>query len=309
MNYKDYYELLGVKKDASEADIKRAYRKLALKYHPDRNPNDKAAEEKFKEVNEANQVLSDAEKRAHYDRLGGAYSQYEQAGGAQGGFNWGDWGAGNPGAVRVEYSGDMGDVFGDGAGGFSDFFQQIFGGTGGRVAQQSRAQVQRPQAFEQAVTISLEEAYRGSQREIIVDGKKLNVTIPAGAKTGTKVRMRAAGPVDYYGQPTDIMLLIEVAPDPRFIRINDHLHSEANIDLYTAVLGGKANVATFNGDVQLTIPAGTQPGQSFRLKGQGMPQIKNKEKSGDLLVKVKVSIPTSLSDKEKQLFQELSGAK
>lgn len=302
MNYKDYYEILGLKKGASEDEIKKAYRKLALEYHPDRNPGDTTAEEKFKEVNEAHQVLSDPEKRAKYDQLGSAYSQWEQGGGRAGGFDWGAWGGGNPGNVRVEYSGDIGDIFG-GGGGFSDFFQQIFGGMAGAGGAQQQAQSQTPQAFEQPVTISLEEAYRGSERQLNVDGRSFNVKIPAGAKDGTKIRMRGAGPKDYYGQPSDIYLVVSVAPDPRFTRKGDQLHSEAKIELSTAVLGGKLNVATFNGEGVLTIPAGTQPGQSFRLKGKGMPKIKSKGSYGDLIVKVKVDIPTDLSDEEKRAFQ------
>ncbi len=309
MNYKDYYKILGVEKSASPDEIKKAYRKLALKYHPDRNPGDKSAEEKFKEANEANQVLSDPEKRAKFDQLGSAYSQWEQSGGRPGGFDWGSWGAGGPGNVRVEYSGDMGDIFG-GGGSFSDFFQQIFGGAAGqRVRQQQGAQQQPPQAFEQPVTISLEEAYRGSQRQLKVDGRSFNIKIPAGAKDGTKIRLRGAGPKDYYGQPSDIYLIVSVAPDPRFTRKGDNLHSQSEIDLFTAVLGGKIKIATFDGDVMLTIPAGTQPGQSFRLKGRGMPKIKATQEHGDLLVKVKVDIPKDLNAKEKQLFQELAQKK
>jgi curved DNA-binding protein len=308
MDYKDYYGILGLKKGASDKEIKAAYRKMALKYHPDRNPDDKAAEEKFKEINEANQVLSDSEKRAHDEQLGSAYSQGEQRGAPQDGFNWGQWGAGNPGNVRVEYNGDMGDIFGGSGGSFSDFFQQIFGGASGQ-AQQQRGQVQPPQVFEQKVTISLEEAYRGSSREIVVDGKKLSVKIPSGAKKGTKIRMRAAGPADYYGQASDILLLVDIAHDPRFERKENNLHSEIDLDLYSAVLGGNAKVATFNGEVMLTIPPGTQAGQSFRLKGKGMPLLKKKDSFGDLLVKVKIIIPDQLSDKEKQLFQELASGK
>jgi len=301
MNYRDYYEILGVSRDASDDEIKRAYRKLALKYHPDRNPDDKKAEEKFKELNEANQVLSDPEKRAHFDRLGSAYSQWEQ-GGAQGGFNWSDWGAADPSNVRVEYSGDMG--------GFSDFFQQIFGGGGFGRSAQSGARQMRPQAYEQAVTISLEEAYRGSARQMNVNGKKLEVKIPAGARSGTKVRMRGAGPSSPNGQASDIYLVIDVAADPRFSRKGDNLHSEFDIDLYTSVLGGEVSLPTMNGDLKLTIPAGTQPGQSFRLSGKGMPLLKDPKKFGDLYAKAKVRIPKTLSDQEKDLFSQLaSGAK
>ena len=301
MDYKDYYDILGVKRDATDADIKKAYRKLALKYHPDRNKDDKAAEEKFKEINEANQVLSDPDKRAHFDRLGSAYSQWEQGGG-RGGFDYGDWQNGNPGNVRVEYS--------EGTAGFSDFFEQIFGGGFGRRSAQGSPRQMRPQAYEQAVTISLEEAYRGSSRQMKVEGKKLDITIPAGAKSGTKVAMRGAGPRSPNGQTSDIYLVIDVAADPRFARKADNLHSEIELDLYTAVLGGETQVPSFNGDLKLSIPPGTQSGQSFRLTGKGMPKLKSPKSFGDLFAKVKVRIPKDLSDQEKSLFTQLaSGAK
>lgn len=309
MDYKDYYEILGVSRGASEDEIKRAYRKLALQHHPDRNPNDKAAEEKFKEVNEANQVLSDPEKRAHYDRLGSAYSQWQRQGTASGGFDWGQWRTAAPGGVHVEYSRDMGDLFGEG-GSFSDFFQQIFGGLGGFGSPQgARRQPPRRQAYEQPVTISLEEAFRGSARQMNVGGKKLEVTIPAGAQSGTKVRMRGAGPSGPGGVASDIYLVVDVAPDPRFTRKGNDLHVEVPLDLYTAVLGGELRVPTLQGEVMLRIPAGTQPGQSFRLKGKGMPLLKDPKRSGDLIAKAKVRIPKKLSAEEKKLFEQLaSGA-
>jgi curved DNA-binding protein len=307
MDYKDYYQILGVDKKTSQAEVKKAYRTLALQYHPDRNPGDSQAEEKFKEINEAYQVLGDKDKRAKYDQLGSAYNQWERGGG-QGGFDWDQWQqSGGPGGVRVEYSGDIDDLFG-GAGGFSDFFQQIFGGGGGfdprRAQGQARGRTRQPQAYEQPVTISLEEAYRGSQRQLNVDGKTLQVKIPAGAKDGTKVAMRGAGP-----QGSDIYLVMDVAPDPRYTRKGDNLHSEFELDLYTAVLGGEVAVPTMNGEVKLHIPAGTQPGQSFRLKGKGMPNLKNPQQHGDLLAKAKVRLPKRLTSEQKRLFKELAEQK
>jgi curved DNA-binding protein len=300
MEYKDYYKTLGVERNASQDEIKKAYRKLALQFHPDKNPNNKAAEDKFKDANEAYQVLGDAEKRKRYDELGSAYSQWQNRGG-QGGFDWGQWaGRGAPSSnVRVEYSGDIDDLFGQ-MGGFSDFFQQIFGGG---VGQRTRRQAVRQPAYEQAVTISLEEAFKGGERLMQLDGRRIEVKIPAGAQTGTKVRMAGIGP-----QESDIYLAINVEEDPRFERDGNDLRSEVETDLYTAVLGGEVQVPTLEGKVVLTIPAGTQPGQSFRLKGKGMPALKNKDR-GDLFAKINVRIPKNLSDEEKKLFEKLAKSK
>ncbi len=308
MEYQDYYKTLGVERKASADEIKSAYRKLALKYHPDRNQGDKQAEEKFKAINEAYQVLSDDEKRAHYDQLGSAYSSWERGGG-RGGFDWGKWGGqGGPAGTRVEYSGDLSDLFG--GGGFSDFFSSIFGGMGAASnvdprGQRMRAGARQP-SYEHEVDISLHEAYNGSTRQVDLNGRKLNVKIPAGARTGTKVRMKAVGPTGPAGQPSDVYLKIKVSPDPRFRRKGNDLHVDIPIDLYTAVLGGEVKVATMGKDVLLKIPAGTQPNQSFRITGKGMPELKNPKKSGNLFVKAKVSLPKKLSSKEKELFEKLA---
>jgi curved DNA-binding protein len=310
MEYKDYYQVLGVGRQASKDEIKKAYRKLALQFHPDRNPNNKEAENKFKEVNEAYQVLSDPEKRSHYDRLGADYSRWQQTGG-RGGFDWSQWATGQPGNVRVEYSGNVDDLFGQ-MGGFSDFFQQIFGGMGGFEPRGRRGQVRGGEAagqpaYEQPVTVSLEEAFHGGTRLMQLDGRRLEIKIPAGARTGTKIRMAGAGPTGRGGQPSDIYLVIDVADDPRFIREGDDLTTEVEIDLYAAVLGGETRVTTLDGQVVLKIPAGTQPGQSIRLKGKGMPLLKNSKVRGDLFVKIKVHLPKNLTDKQRRLFEELAG--
>jgi len=316
MEYKDYYETLGVSRDSSAEDIKRAYRKLALEHHPDRNPGNDQAEEKFKEINEAYQVLSDPEKRAHYDRLGKAYSGWQQHGG-RGGFNWDEWFTQPAGGnVRVEYVGDMGDL-GDlfeGMGGFSDFFTRIFGGMGGaRPAPDANMGGRRrrttqgaPRAYQQDMTISLQEAFHGGSRRVQINGRQLEVKIPAGARNGTKIRMKAVGPAGPDGQPSDIYLVVKVAPDPRFERKNDDLYTDVPIDLYTAVLGGEARVPTLSGDIVLTIPPGTQPEQTFRLRGKGMPNLKKKSQRGDLYATAKVKIPKQLSSEQQALFEKLS---
>lgn len=306
MDYKDYYKILGVERNASEEDIRKAYRKLAMQYHPDRNPNDKQAEERFKEINEAYQVLNDPEKRPVYDRLGSDYSSWQRRG-APGDFNWDQYGGGYPGGVRVEY-GDLEDLFG-GAGGFSDFFRTIFGreaqgaapGGGGT---RSRSRQQQPQGYQQELEVSLEEAYQGTTRLLQTDGKQKQVRIPAGVRTGSKVRVAGAGP-----NGLDLYLIVDVKDDPRFERRGNDLHTTATVDVFTAILGGEAEVETLAGKVKLTIPAGTQPEQVFRLGGRGMPSVKNSSEKGDLYVRLKVQIPKYLSPKQRELLEEASRIK
>ncbi len=296
MEYKDYYQVLGVSRSASADEIRSAYRKLALKYHPDRNPGDKQAEEKFKEVNEAYQVLSDAKKRARYDQLGSAYSNW-QSSGAQGGFNWDQWFNANQraGAQQV----DFGDVFGEG---FSDFFRAIFGGMGGAAASSGNfggARRGRVPSYEQPVNISLEEAYRGATRIIEGQGVRKQVKIPAGVKTGSKVRVAGAAPGG-----SDLYLKVSVQDDPAFQRDNNDLHTQVKVDVFTALLGGEVEVRTMKGRVKLTIPAGTQPEQLIRIAGRGMPQLKNPQINGDLYVRVKVQMPRTLTTEQKKLLEQ-----
>jgi curved DNA-binding protein len=306
MEYKDYYKILGVERNASENDVKRAYRKLALKYHPDRNPNNPAAEENFKEINEAYQVLSDPQKRARYNQLGESYTQWQHRGAPAGGFNWDDWFSPSHGSnVHVE-TGNIEDLLG---GDFSEFFRRIFGGMpeAGSPTRGGRARRQAPQSrgFEQPVTISLLEASQGTIRKIGIQNRTLEVKIPAGARTGTKVRVANAigGPGE---TKQDLFLVIEVTPDPRFERKGDDLTTNINIDLYTAVLGGEVSVPTLSGNVVLTIPPGTQPEQRFRLAGRGIPLLKEPTKRGDLFVRVKVQIPRRLTTKQEELFKQLA---
>jgi curved DNA-binding protein len=314
MEYKDYYKILGVERNASEAEIKSAFRKLALQYHPDRNPGNKDAEEKFKEINEAYEVLSDPEKRARYEQVGDSYSRWQQRGGP-GNYNWNDWTRGS-GSGGVQYDvGDLNDLFG--SAGFSDFFQSIFGGMGGlggapggRAGTYEQARrAQQPVSYQQKVEISLDEAYRGADRTVSVDGRRLQMKIPAGARTGTKVRMAGAGPAGPDGRPSDLFLVIDVLPDPRFERQGDDLYTEVPIDLYTAVLGGEARVTTPDGAVVLTIPPGTQPGQSFRLTGRGMPFLRSPNTRGDLFARIKVQIPRNLTPDQRKLFEQLAGTR
>jgi curved DNA-binding protein len=308
MEYKDYYKILGIERNATEAEIKSAFRKLALQYHPDRNQGNKKAEDKFKEINEANEVLSDPKKRARYDQLGNSYSTWQQRG-APGNFNWGDWTSASPGGGGSFNVENLNDLFGGGTS-FSDFFQQIFGGAAGQAGSRTgtRTQTRRVQApsYQQEVQITLEEAYRGAERTVMVDGRRLQMKIPAGARTGTKVRMSGAGPTGPDGRPTDLYLVIDVMPDTRYERQEDDLYTDTTVDLFTAVLGGEAKVQTPEGTVVLTIPAGTQPGQSFRLSGRGMPHLRAPEKRGDLFARIKVQLPRSLNAEQRKLFEQLS---
>ena len=303
MDYKDYYRILGIERSASADDVRKAYRKLAMQYHPDRNQGNKQAEEKFKEINEAYQVLSDPQKRSRYDQLGSAYSNWQQRGGTPNDFDWSQWFSGQPGAqaggTRVEY-GDLNDLFGQDI--FSEFFRSIFGGTGGST--QTSARARQAPAYQQPITITLEEAYHGTTRTLQSDERRLQVRIPAGVKTGSKVRVAGGGP-----EGIDLYLIVEVEPDARFERQGDDLRGSATIDLFTAALGGEAEVETMDGTVRLKIPAGTQPEQMFRLAGRGMPRLKSTQNKGDLFVRVKVRIPKELSDQQKSLLQEAARLK
>ena len=331
MDYKDYYKVLGVQRNADEKEIKKAFRKLAQQYHPDKNPGDKVAEGKFKEINEAYTVLSDADKRSKYDRFGAQWEQYERGGGRAEDFDWGGWsnmgGGGNGrsrGNARNMTPEEFEQMFGGagGAGGdFSSFFDTLFGGAGGarggtqyrtrqnprygfnfdpRPGQQGAAPT-APRA-DADVEITLDEAYRGTTRVLQTeDGKRMEVNIPRGVKTGSRVRMRG-GISSGMG---DVYLRITVSPDSRFTRNENDLRVNLPVDLYTAVLGGEIEVPTLDRPVVLTIPAGTQNGKTIRLRGLGMPELKNPDQRGDILAVVEVQVPTNLSDEEKRLFEEL----
>ena len=314
MEYKDYYKILGVDKNATEKQIKSAFRKLARECHPDLNPNDPRAEARFKDINEAYEVLSDPEKRAKYDQLGADWQRWQRSGGQPGDFDWSRWATASPGGqrVHVQYGTpeDFADLFGEGSP-FSDFFTSIFGGMGGQTSragggfgQQTRTRPGRD--LEHEVEISLSEAYHGTTRILSRDGRRLEVRIPPGARTGTRVRVRGEGQSGSGGGAAgDLYLRIRVTPDARFERTEDDLRITVPVDLYTAVLGGEVLVPTMSGEVKLKIPPGSQNGQTFRLRGKGMPKIKNPDVHGDLYVRIEVRLPTQLSAKQRALFEEL----
>lgn len=316
MQYKDYYKILGVDRSASEQEIKRAYRRLARELHPDVNPDDKRAEERFKEVNEAYEVLGDQEKRRKYEQLGVNWQQWQRTGRDPSQFDWSQWFTGAPGGTRVEWSGDLGDLFG-GAGGdtFSDFFRSIFGGAGGgRRARTSEdlfrttgQRTMRSQNMEASAEITLEEACQGTTRVLKRNGQQIRVKIPPGARTGSKVRVAGKGsPARRGARPGDLYLHITVKPHPVFKRESDNLRCNVDVDMYTAVLGGQVRVATLNSEVLLRIPAGTNSGKTFRLRGKGMPNPRNPQQLGDLLVTVQIHVPQELSSREQELFEELA---
>jgi curved DNA-binding protein len=297
MDYKDYYQVLGVSRSASADEIRAAYRKLALKYHPDHNPGNKQAEDKFKEANEAYQVLSDPQKRARFDQVGSAYSNYQRGGGQPGGFDWGQYTSGGAGGQQVNFD----DLFGGAGGGFSDFFSAIFGGMGGGMSAVDFGTRRAPQ-YEQPVSISLQEAYAGATRVLEGGGRRVQVKIPAGAKSGTKVRV-AGGASD----GADLYLKVNVADDAHFERDGSDLYTTATVDVFTALLGGEVEVQTMTGRMKLTIPPGTQPEQKFRLAGRGMPHLKNAQEQGNLFVRVKVKMPKNLSAEQKALLEKARG--
>ncbi len=304
MDYKDYYQILGVARKASTDEIRKAYRKLALQYHPDHNPGDKQAEERFKEINEAYQVLNDSQKRAHYDRMGSAYSSWQQRGGRQGGgFDFGQWARGAPGGTRVNME-DIGGGFGDDL--FSEFFRAIFGGGMGGAGSAARGNpaVRGNPAYQQQVEIRLEDAFYGTALQIQTEGKRKKVKIPAGVRTGSKVRVAGAGP-----NGLDLYLIIQVKEHKHFKRKGNNLHTTAKVSAFTAILGGEAEVETMTGVVKLTIPPGTQPEQVFRVAGRGMPHLKNPTTKGDLLVRLKVEIPRQLSSKQREYLEKASKSK
>ena len=308
MSYKDYYKILGVSKEATAKDIKKAYRKLASQYHPDKNQGNKKAEDKFKEVNEAHEVLSDPEKRKKYDTLGPDWEAYQQAGG-----NWEQYQrARQPGGEQTfYYEGDPSEFFGQGRAddpGFSNFFEQFFGQgrRGGFQRQQSHRGSRRGHDIEAELPITLLEAYKGSKRTFELHGNKLRITIKPGAYNGQRLRIKGQGQKGQHGAPDgDLYLILQIAVDPRFERKKNDLIHDINVDLYTAVLGGQIKVPTLGGLVSLKIPKGTGNGKVLRLKGKGMPKYNQSGQFGDLLVRLNIELPVQLSVEEEALFKKL----
>ena len=286
MEFVDYYNILSVDKKASEEDIKKAYRKLARKLHPDLNPNDKEANKKFQQINEANEVLSDPEKRKKYDQYGkdwqhaDQFDQQRQQQRQQGGQHFG----------------------GDSDGDFSNFFESMFGG-GGR----SRQTKYRGQDYNAELQLSFTDAMETQQQTLTINGKNIRVTIPAGIDNGQILKLKGHGAAGVNGGPAgDLLITFVIGNHPTFKRAGSDLYTTAVIDLYTALLGGDTTIDTLNGKVKLKVNAETQHGTKIRLKGKGFPIYKKEGESGDLYVTYEVKLPTHLTDKQKELFTELS---
>ncbi|GHO76506.1 molecular chaperone DnaJ [Ktedonobacter sp. SOSP1-85] len=314
VDYKDYYKTLGVDRNASQKDIQKAFRKLARQYHPDINPGDKAAEEKFKEINEANEVLSDPEKRKSYDEMDRYYQQYGSWPGAGYAAGTGATGAGRGHThYRTVSEEDLNDLFG-GASPFSDFFETYFGAGPGtrrsRTAGHTRAEARAParQDVEAEVTVTLPEAYKGATRVLelaTTDGgtRRLEVKIPPGVDEGSRIRIAGQGQEGPAGRG-DLYLRVHMAPDPRFTREGTTLHTRVEVPLAEAVLGGEIQVPTPDGRrLLLRIPPGTEEGTALRLRGQGMPVMGEPDKRGDLYADVHVVMPKHLSPEQRHLFE------
>ncbi len=308
MDFKDYYEILGVAPDADKNAIKKVYRKLARQLHPDVNPGNKAAEERFKNVNEAYQVLSDPEERQKYDELRAQYQRWQETGRPGRDFQWQDWAARPGEGVHVENTTpeDLRDMFGSDSP-YSDFFTSIFG--------QARAGDGHPRArrgrdLEYAADVTLEEAFRGATRLLDLDGRRIEARTPPGVDTGSRVRLAGQGEPGRNGGPAgDLYLITHVLPHTAFERQGDDLFAEVAVDVFTAALGGEIRVQTLDGAVMLTIPPRTQTGRSFRLRSKGMPQLGSPDRRGDLLVRAKLMLPEPLTDRELAAFRELALAR
>ena len=308
MEFKDYYKILGVEKSATKDEISKAFRKLAVKYHPDKNPNNKAAEEKFKEITEAHEVLSDPEKRKKYDALGSNWNQYQSSGGGFEDF-FSQYGSKRRGGTTYEYSGDFGDLFG-GSSGFSDFFENLFGHRDSRGSEHfgSHGGNQKGQDYEATLYVSLEEAYNGTSREVLINGKKLRIKINSGTRDGEKLRLKEQGGASRSGDGRgDLYLTIRIEKHPFYEIDGDDLYYDLIIDLYTAVLGGKKRIKLINGKtISLDIPKGADNDSIFRIGKFGLKKSGQGEERGNLFVRIKVDIPKNLSRKELALFEELA---
>ncbi len=320
MEYKDYYKILGVDRDASQEEIKKKYRKLAAKYHPDKNQDDPTAQKKFTDLGEAYEVLKDPDKRKLYDKAGSDWKKYERAGGDAQDFDWSQYagrGQGHQYRVNVDFdemfggSRSQGGQRGQGASPFSSFFDSLFGG-GDPFGGQQRQPDSRSRRFESSkgvrdaeatIDISLKEAIEGTTKQFRVNGERIKVNIPAGIEDGKRLKLKGQGTQSLTGQKGDLYLKIRVNPEEGYERRGNNIYYDHPVDLYTTVLGGETTVTTLKGKVKLTIPPETQNGKLFRLRGHGVP--KSGGRRGDFYVRVRIEIPENLNSEERELFRKL----
>lgn len=293
MEFIDYYKILEINKSASDADIKKAYRKLARKYHPDVNPNDESAKQKFQKINEANEVLSDPEKRKKYDQYGKDWQHgeaYEQARQQQQQYG---------GQRNYQGSGDFGGED------FSDFFSSMFGGSGSSFGGGRQTKF-KGRDMNAELKLDLRDVFSSQKQTLTVNGKSIRLTIPAGVENGQTIRIKGHGGEGANGGPAgDLLLTFSIKNNTAFKRDGNNLYSSQDLDFYTAVLGGDVTINTFDGKVKLKVPPGTQSGTKVKLRGKGFPVYKNEGQFGDLFVTYHVKVPANLSEKEKELFVEL----
>jgi len=292
MEFIDYYKALGVDKNATQEDIKKAYRKLARQYHPDLNPNDKEAHKKFQQLNEANEVLNDPEKRKKYDQYGKDWQhaeQFEQARQAQ-----------QQRTGKEKFSGDFSE------GEFSDFFASMFGDTSGGGFRQRQTKF-RGEDYQAELQLNLTDVYKTHQQVLTVNNKSIRITIPAGVENGQRIKIKGHGAPGINGGPNgDLYINFQIINTTKFRRDGNDLHTTVDIDLYTAVLGGEIIIDTLDGKVKLKVNPETQNGSKIKLKGKGFPLYKKEGEFGDLVITFQIKIPTSLTDKQKELFEQLS---
>ena len=309
MDFIDYYKLLELDKSASQADIKKAYRKLARKYHPDLNPNNKEAQLRFQQINEANEVLSDPEKRKKYDQYGkdwqhaDAYEEARKQQQASGGRTYAGGGFGNTGfgggQGSYSYSGNFDEDT------FSDFFEEMFGSRA-RAHGSGRGHHFKGQDFNAELQLKLSDVYTSHKQTLSVNGKNIRLTIPAGVENGQTIKIKEHGGPGVQGGPKgDLYITFNIINNTKFKREKEHLFSQVDLDLYTALLGGEITVDTFNGKVKLKVKPETQTGTKVKLKGKGFPKYKKENQFGDLIITYNVKMPDNLSTREKELFKEL----
>ena len=312
MDFKDYYEILGVQPNVDKKVIQQTFRQLARKHHPDVNPGNKDAEEKFKTINEAYQVLSDVKQRKKYDELRAQYQQWQKTGGQQQqDFDWQNWLTQPDKGTRTQYANaeDLEDLFGN-ASPYSDFFSNIFGGkaNSGRSTPISPRRGGRDVEYE--VDLTLEEAFHGADRSLEIDGRRIKAGIPVGVRTGSRVRLADQAEQGQNGGPAgDLYLIIKILPNAIFEREGDDLHMDVPLDIFTAISGGEVRTPTLEKPLTLTIPPRTNANQSFRIRGKGMPRLGDAKTRGDLFARITLVLPDALTDQEVNSISMLASAR